>query len=311
MNSTRYTDLLARLKNQAQALTIAGHGSYLQLLELLAIQNDFENLRQLQQLTKAEARLLEAGSGVEMLSCTPDNRSIHRVHLAGSIWSLQVAKWGPMLCLEDRPYADFGDECRTSDLGLFQVLVKANEMSELSKNYPKHGWVVTRYGQYRVHTAEFFSDEEAKALSYQFGIPFASRSFPPYRQQERSEIFFLKSPAFASLRMAIRCGTIPLPPMTSWNYGLCSIWPHLVAMSDRDFKEVERILIWCFKRPQNVTLPHDALFKQWSQIPDMGSSGKGVSGGLGEIFRRQEAVRKALARDVKRVRDIWRHQTPT
>ena len=292
MHNSPYTELLARLKKQAMAIANANQVSYMKALESLVRQNNIKDFRHLQNFVKLEARSLAIGES-EVLPCTRSVGTIYSVRVGKSIWSLDISKHGPKLRLEAHPIGEFEDDSRISDLGLFQVLVKAANMRDADSGYPKDGWVVTRYGHYRAHTLEFFSDEDAQALSYHFGIPFAPKTFGrygPYSQSEYSEFCFLKSPAFAALRSAFRRGQIPLPPMKSWTYGLCSLWPHLVAISDKDFEDVERIVTWCF-RAIGLKLPHEALLERWSEVPMLGLTGKGVSS-LGDMFRLHNARRK-------------------
>jgi hypothetical protein len=292
MENSQYSELLTRLKKQAMALANTNQVSYMKALESLVRQNNLANLHRLQSLVKSEALASAIGAG-EILPCPELMGPIYRIRIGKSIWSLKVSKHGPNLCLEDRPCCEFEDNSPTSDLGLFQVFVKAANMREGQRDYPSDGWVVTRYGHYRAHTLEFFSDEDAQALSYHFGIPFAPKTFGrygPYSQSEYSEFCFLKSPAFAALRSAFRCGQIPLPPMRSWTYGLCSLWPHLVAMSDKDFEDAERIVTWCF-RAIGLKLPNEALLERWSEVPTLGLTGRGISS-LGDMFRLHNARRK-------------------
>lgn len=292
MQNSPNAELLARLKKQAMAIANATQVSYLQALESLVRQNNLKHLGHLQSLVESEAQTLAIG-GSKVIPCIGLMEPTYRVRIGRSIWSLGISKHGPNLCLEDRPIGEFEDDSHTSDLGLFQVLVKAPNMRDGDRGYPKDGWVVTRYGHYRAHTLEFFSDEDAQSLSYHFGIPFAPKTFGrygPYSQSEYSEFCFLKSPAFAALRSAFRRGQIPLPPMKSWTYGLCSLWPHLVAISDKDFEDVERIVTWCF-RAIGLKLPHEALLERWSEVPMLGLTGKGVSS-LGDMFRLHNARRK-------------------
>ena len=291
MQISPYAELLARLKKQAIAIANATQVSYLQALESLVRQNNFKHLRHLQNLVESEAQTLAIGAS-EVLPCPGLMETIYRASIGRSIWSLKVSKHGPNLCLDDRPIGEFEDASRTSDLGLFQVLVRAPNMRDSQRGCSTDGWVVTRYGHYRAHTLEFFSDEDARALSFHFGIPFAPKIFGrygPYSQSEFSEICFFKSPAFAALRKSFRSGHIPLPPMKSWNYGLCSVWPHLVALSDRDFEDVEQIISWCF-RAIGLKLPHESLLERWSEVPTLGLTGKGASS-LGDMFRLHNASR--------------------
>ncbi|CAM3188054.1 hypothetical protein [Janthinobacterium lividum] len=292
MKKSPYSELLACLKKQAMLLANTNQVSYMRALESLVRQNNIEDLHRLQCLVKSEA-LTSAIGAAEILPCPRLMQTIYRIRIGKSTWSLRVSKHGPNLYIEDRPYCEFEDDSRTSDLGLFQVFVRGVNMRDGHGDYPRDGWVVTRYGHYRAHTLEFFSDEDAQALSYHFGIPFAPKTFgryASYSQSEYSEFCFLKSPAFAALRRAFRCGQITLPPMISWNYGLCSLWPHLVAMSDKDFEDVERIMTWCF-RAIGMKLPHEALLERWSEVPTLGLTGMGVSS-LGDMFRLRNASRK-------------------
>jgi len=291
MRNSPYAELLARIKKQAIAITNASQVSYMQALQILARQNNLKDFGHLQELVKSEAEALASGES-EVLACIKMMETTYRVRIGKSIWSLKVSKHGPNLCLEDRPIGEFEDNSRTSDLGLFQVLVTAKNMRDGCRGYPNDGWVVTRYGHYRAHTLEFFSDEDAQALSYHFGIPFAPKTFGrygPYSQSEYSEICFFKSPAFAALRKSFRSGQIPLPPMRSWNYGLCSLWPHLVALSDKDFEDIERIITWSF-RAIGLKLPHESLRERWSEVPTLGLTGKGVSS-VSDMFRLHNASR--------------------
>lgn len=290
MKDTPYSDLLAGLKAQAMALANARQGTYLRLLEGLVRQHNLVDLHQLQQLAKAEV-LSETRVDAEVLSCEGRMQPLYRVRIGQSIWSLQISKSGPMLTLEDRPFCTFEDDSHKSDLGVFQVLVRAADMLTVDTGYPTEGWVLTRYGHYRAHTLEFFTEDDARALSHHFGVPLAEDGFSPHTQSQYSEICFLKSPAFASLRKAFRSGQAPLPPMKSWTYGLCSIWPHLVAMSDNDFKSVEKVATW-YLRTAGVKLPHDQLLERWCEVPELGISGKGI-GTLGEMFRLLSTNRKA------------------
>lgn len=115
--------------------------------------------------------------------------------------------------------------------------------------------------QYRVHTMEFSSDDDARRLSAQFKIPLRRDPIVPF-PSEYSEICFYNSPAFAALRKASRCAQVPLSPIKSWGRRFVLTVAALVAISDHDFAQVKQIVDWCI-RARAMRSPHEALAARW------------------------------------------------
>ncbi|WP_338766246.1 hypothetical protein [Massilia sp. METH4] len=292
MSKTPLTLLERKLREQAKKLVRGGDDScYMQVLDRLAKENRFLGSDQLRRMAQAERCAYSLG-GAQMLPCLPASGCVYRIKIGQSVWSLHVSTSGPQLWLEDRPPAFFSDRSNRSDLGLFQVLLKASEMSRYQAGFPAHGWVVTRYGSYRQQTAEFFSDDDARSLSYHFGIPIGG-SFRYGEQREFSELCFLKSPAFAALRAAIRSGAVALPDQTQWSCGLSPLWEHLIAMADHDFRDVERMADWYFKHASYEQIRNIGQVAHWGQVTESQQGWNGSSTPFVEYFRTAVRQRRA------------------
>lgn len=292
MNTTPLSDLQRKLKEQSKKNTRSGHSGHMASLETLAKNHNFLNYNQLHQMALAERRALIT-SHAEVLACPAEQGSVYRIRVGPSLWSLRFSQYGPQLILEYRPHTLIQDRSNTSDIGLFQVLMRASEWAKAGRECPQFGWVVTRYGSYLAHTAEFLTDDEAHAISHHFGIPI-SGTFNRLKQGQVSEISFLSSPSFAALRRAIRHGEMPLPALGSWGYGLSPLWQHLVAISDKEFRHVKQICEWYFEKSslmqqRNLQLE---LSKHWNNVPHQGSTGKGIDNEFIRLFKKSHSAER-------------------
>lgn len=141
-------------------------------------------------------------------------------------WQLEIGGSGPELWRRDKGGVSMR---RVSELGIFQALLKTRG----STTKAKHIWSTSTYGTYDIEALEGFTESDAHALSYHFGLPILGPRWMGDQQLE-SERLFLKSPAFSALRFAIRTERIR-PGYQEWNRGLSAVWKVLVVLDDESF----------------------------------------------------------------------------
>lgn len=288
-----FSSILRLTKEKAKHVTRDSGIQYMKALEIAAREFGMSSYHELHKRAAAEIGASETPEVVNILECPPRSSIVYRVSIGDSGWSLRISKYGPKLHLDYRPYTEnFSDRFSDSDLGIFPVLQKASKVHD-KEGYPQDGWVVARYGQKRCHTLEFMSDEEAEALSKQFGIPFFNEYRRP-RQQETSEMHFLKSQSFKHLRNALRNNLVRLPDAEQWSYGLTPLWAHLVAISDEDFAEVDLIVDTCFKSLTAELLrpSHEDMLDLWETVPTLGATGAGLNYGFMDVVNSLPKVKK-------------------
>lgn len=152
--------------------------------------------------------------------------------IGGRAWSLVAAHTGPELWVSGEGLAHE----RVCRLGMFQVLRRGR----VAGGGADGAWSITNFGSYHAYSLDFLSDDDCKALSASFGIPFQEGGMLR-KQQELSEATFLRSPAFAALRAHIRLRGV-MPAVDDWVYGLTQVWTVLVALSDENFELMKHAL---------------------------------------------------------------------
>lgn len=285
----------------AKKLKAQGYGRHDLLANQILHWLGYKNFHELNSKVTEEqsSNTLAVLTSVVSILETPRNTSIaYRLRIDGSAWHLLVAKNGPELHLEYRPSGgrEFEHQVRTTQLGLFPVLIKTNEFFPNTQKNAEKEWVLTRYGTYPTLALDFLSDQAAEELSQHFGIPVQKKGPPIRNQQAESEMLFLCSPAFRALRQAFRTGTIPLPGNSDWRSGLCSLWSHFVAASDSDFSKVRYISETYLKSGIDPTHSLSALDLKlrelWELIPTLGESKDGLDYGFTELVESWQKTKR-------------------